>query len=372
MLLLRVFEPRCSIVKPDLTIFIKVPDVANQLLTMNENAGQKWTDIRLSKIACPSLAAGLKYCRAAFLAVGQGGENATDLNIEKVLRQPIMTGGKEIWEARKRHSELELSELHSAAAKITGCVPALQRELKVNVVTGNKENQEDMRVVSTLWGDDAPAEAWVLVEMVRRSTDLHDLEDRMGKARVQFQRRAPVPINILQEQISMQDKIEHMSRNAYVEKKLPMVLRAFGDVVAMCDIIKKALEQTIAKAEELECQRSAEGVKAAKWNRDKDIVVANINKVVDGAHADLARKRSVKSLEEKIAACAQEEIAACKRRDKFKSKCEELLVPAQDICGMLDEVSCAASRTRLAIQTLVTLKDALLAKLVILESLPAL
>jgi hypothetical protein len=348
----------------------------NQLLTMDDNVGEKWTDVRLAKIACPSLAAGLGYCRAAFLAVGQGGENATDLNIDKVLQQPIMVGGKEIWEARKKHSELELKELHAAAARVTGCVPDLQKDLQVVVpVSGDRNNDEDGRIVQTLWGDNPPAQAWELLEMVRRAKELNQLEDRMTKARNLHRDRAPVPMNILQERINVENQIQSLSRNEFMEAKLPKVLKAFKDVAAMCNIIKKSLEQNIGKAAELQDQRLAQGIRAAKWNRDRVAMVASMKKVINGVQVDAAqgvgaqRKRSVKTLAEKIEACKQEEIAAIQRKDKFKSKCEELLIPAQDICEKIGEVSADATAARLAIQSLETLKADYLTKLDLVEAL---
>ena len=344
----------------------------NQLLTMNDDVGEKWSDVRLAKIACPSLASGLNYCKAAFFAVGQGGENPLDLNIQKVLQQPIMVGGKEVWETRKKHSELELKELHAAAGRVTGCIPNLQRDLTVVVpVSGDRTNDEDSRVMQTLWGVNPPPEAWTIVEMVRRAKDLNQLEDRMTKARKHHQRRAPVPMNILQEQMNVQAQLQGLSRNAYMVNKLPSVLKAFRDVVVMCDMIKKAVEQILGKAAELDEQRSAAGVKPAKWNRDKDTVVASMKKMIDGVQADAARKRSVKSLVEKIEACSLEEIAAIQKKDKFKTKCQELLVPAADILEKMNEVDTEASATRLAIQALTHIKDNFLAKLESVEALPA-
>ena len=153
--------------------------------------------------------------------------------------------------------------------------------------------------------------------------------------------------------------------------KLPSVLKAFRDVVVMCDMIKKAVEQILGKAAELDEQRSAAGVKPAKWNRDKDTVVASMKKMIDGVQADAARKRSVKSLVEKIEACSLEEIAAIQKKDKFKTKCQELLVPAADILEKMNEVDTEASATRLAIQALTHIKDNFLAKLESVEALPA-
>jgi hypothetical protein len=360
----------------------------NQLLTMDQHVGEKWTDVRLAKIACPSLAAGLKYCRPAFLAVGQGGENATDLNIQKVLQQPIMVGGREIWEARKQHSELELKELHAAAARMTGCVLDLRKELRVVVpVSGDRTNEEDGKIMQTLWGENPPAEAWAILEMVRRAQELNKLQDRMSKARKHHQSRAPVPMEVLEGQMEVENQVrknakhnfdftfnqvQNISRNAYMEAKHPKVLKAFRDVVVMCDMIKNAVEQILGKAAELDAQRSAQGVKPAKWNRDKDTVVASMHKMINGVQVDATRKRSVKSLADKIAACNLEEVAATQRKDKFKTKCEELLVPAQDIREKLDEVDTEASATRLAIQALTSIKDDFLAKLQSVEDLPAL
>jgi hypothetical protein len=346
----------------------------NQLLTMNNNVGEKWTDVRLAKIACPSLAAGLKYCKAAFLAVGQGGENATDLNIDKVLQQPIMVGGREIWETRKKHSELELKELHAAAAKVTGCIPDIQKDLRVVVpISGDRTNDEDGRIMQILWGENPPAQAWAIVEMVRRAKELNQLEDRMNKARQNHQRRAPVPMHILRERMNVEDQVQSLSRNAYMEAKHPTVLKAFSDVVVMCDTIKKALEQILGKKTELQGQRLAAGIKPAKWNRDKDAVVACMMKMINGVQVDGAqRKRSVKSLADKMDACIQEEIAAIQRKDKFKAKCEEMLIPVQNICEKMTDLDAAASVTRQAIQALNAIKDVFLAELAVLEALPAL
>ena len=78
----------------------------------------------------------------------------------------------------------------------------------------------------------------------------------------------------------------------------------------------------------------------------------------------------MKSLVEKIEACKQEETAAIGRKDKFKSKCEEMLIPVQDIHNKIEEVTADASAARLAIQALETALQAdFLAKLALLEAL---
>jgi hypothetical protein len=160
-------------------------------------------------------------------------------------------------------------------------------------------------------------------------------------------------MNILQERINVENQIQSLSRNEFMEAKLPKVLKAFKDVAAMCNIIKKSLEQNIGKAAELQDQRLAQGIRAAKWNRDRVAVVASMKKVINGVQVDAAqgvgaqRKRSVKTLAEKIEACKQEEIAAIQRKDKFKSKCEDLLIPAQDICEKIGEVSAVMSEHHL-------------------------
>ena len=345
----------------------------NRLLTMDQTVGDKWTDVRLAAIACPSLAAGLQYCTSSFLAVGQGGAAATDLNPQKVLDQPIMIGGKEIWEARKAHSELELTHLHTAAGRLTGCLSDLQTSLRVSVpVSGDDKNEEDMRIANTLWGGNPPPETWAMLEMVRRAKELHQLQDRMGKARGHFERRVPVPLEVLQERIDAENQIQDASMNEYVERKHPMSLKAFREVVAMCETIKKALEQSIAKASELETQRSVQGTKAAKWNREKEVLFACLKKTIDGAEAGDGRKRPVKSLHDRIEACKAEEVAAKQRRDKFRTKCQELLVPERMIQEKIGEVDAEALLARHAIEALTTLKDDMVAKLARVEALEAL
>jgi hypothetical protein len=212
--------------------------------------------------------------------------------------------------------------------------------------------------------------------MVRRAKELNQLEDRMTKARQLHRNRAPVPMNILQDRMNAQEAVQGLSRNVYMETKLPKVLKAFKDVVAMCDTIKKSLEQNICKVTELQNQRSAQGMKEAKWNRDREAVVASMKKLINGVQVDgvqvdgAQRKRSVKSLVEKIEACKQEETAAIGRKDKFKSKCEEMLIPVQDIRNKIEEVTADASAARLAIQALETALQAdFLAKLALLEAL---
>lgn len=345
----------------------------NRLLTMDQTVGEKWTDVRLAAIACPSLAAGLQYCTSSFLAVGQGGAAATDLNPQKVLDQPIMIGGKEIWEARKAHSELELNHLHTAAGRLTGCLSELQTSLRVSVpVSGDDKNEEDMRIANTLWGGNAPPDAWAMLEMIRRAKELHQLQDRMGKARGHFERRVPVPLEVLQERINAENAIQNVSMNEYVERKHPVSLKAFREVVTMCETIKKALEQSIAKASELETQRSAQGTKAAKWNREKEALLTCLRKTIDGAQVGDGRKRPVKSLHERIEACKAEEVAAKQRRDKFITKCQELLVPAQLIQDKVLEVDAEALLATHAIEALTTLKDDMVAKLASVEALEAL
>ena len=97
-----------------------------------------------------------------------------------------------------------------------------------------------------------------------------------------------------------------------------------------------------------------------------------MKKLTDGVQADETRKRSVKSLAEKIEACTQEEIAAVERKGKFKTKCEESLIPASHLLEKMNEADAEASATRLSIQALVTLKDDFLAKLALFEALPVL
>jgi hypothetical protein len=43
--------------------------------------------------------------------------------------------------------------------------------------------------------------------------------------------------------------------NEYVERKNLMSLKAFREVVTMCETIKKAIQKIIAKASKLETQR---------------------------------------------------------------------------------------------------------------------
>ena len=228
----------------------------NRVLTMDQTVGEKWTDVRLAAIACPSLAAGLQYCTSSFLTVGQGRASATDLNPQKVLDQPIMIGGKEIWETRKAHSELELNHLHTAAGRLTGCLSELQTSLRVSVpVLGDDKNEEDMRIVNTLWGGNAPPDAWAMLEMIRRAKELHQLQEHMRKARGHFKRRVPVPLEAPEERIDAENAIQNLSMNEYVERKHPVSLKAIREVVTMCETIKKALAQSIAKASELDTQR---------------------------------------------------------------------------------------------------------------------
>jgi hypothetical protein len=96
-------------------------------------------------------------------------------------------------------------------------------------------------------------------------------------------------------------------------------------------------------------------------------------KMINGVQLDgEQRKRSVKSLADKMDACNQAEIAAIQRKDKFKAKCEEMLIPVQNICEKMTDLDAAASVTRQAVQALNAINDVFLAESAVLEALPAL
>ncbi len=96
-----------------------------------------------------------------------------------------------------------------------------------------------------------------------------------------------------------------------------------------------------------------------------------LKKTIDGAEAGDERKRPVKSLQERIEACTAEEVAAKLRRDKFITKCQELLVSEQIIQEKVGEVDAEALLARHAIEALTTLKDDMVAKLESVEALEA-